>query len=321
MIARFAPAAVCIALAFPACAHEVYVSSEKDNTISVIDTASLSVVRTFPVGKRPRGIAFSKSFTQLYVCASDSNAVQVYDPAGVHLHDLPSGEDPEQFALSPDGSRLFIANENNEVTTIVDLASKLVVGQVAVGVEPEGVAVSPDNKLAVTTSETTNMAHVMNAATYESVANIAVPARPRFAKFTADGAKLWVTSEIGGTVSIIDVATMAVEKTIGFKVDGVGADHIQPVGLTFTRDGATAFVALGPANRVAVVDMKTGEVRKYVLVGQRVWHLALTPGDDMLFTTNGISNDVTAIDTATLRPIKSIKVGRYPWGVAVRPLP
>jgi YVTN family beta-propeller protein len=41
----------------------------------------------------------------------------------------------------------------------------------------------------------------------------------------------------------------------------------------------------------------------------------------MLFTTNGVSNDVTVIDTGTRKPIKSIKVGRYPWGAAVRPMP
>ena len=104
-------------------------------------------------------------------------------------------------------------------------------------------------------------------------------------------------------------------------VDGVGADHIQPVGIVFTANSKTAFIALGPANRVAVIDMTTGAVLKYVLVGQRVWHLALTPEDDMLFTTNGISGDVTAIDTRTLRAVKSIKVGRYPWGVAIRPTP
>ena len=32
---------------------------------------------------------------------------------GKVLHDLPSGEDPEQFALSPDGQQLFIANEDD----------------------------------------------------------------------------------------------------------------------------------------------------------------------------------------------------------------
>jgi YVTN family beta-propeller protein len=59
----------------------------------------------------------------------------------------------------------------------------------------------------------------------------------------------------------------------------------------------------------------------YILVGQRVWHLALTPDEDVLFTTNGVSNDVTAIDTKSMKAIKSIKVGRYPWGVAIKPSP
>jgi YVTN family beta-propeller protein len=49
--------------------------------------------------------------------------------------------------------------------------------------------------------------------------------------------------------------------------------------------------------------------------------LALTPEEDLLFTTNGVSNDVTVIDVRTLKPLKSIKVGRYPWGAAVRPKP
>ena len=57
------------------------------------------------------------------------------------------------------------------------------------------------------------------------------------------------------------------------------------------------------------------------MTGQRVWHLDLTPEEDLLFTTNGVTNDVTVIDVAALKPIKSIKVGRYPWGLAVRPLP
>jgi YVTN family beta-propeller protein len=60
-------------------------------------------------------------------------------------------------------------------------------------------------------------------------------------------------------------------------------------------------------------------VLKYILVGQRVWHLALTPDESTLFTTNGVSNDVTAIDIKSLKAVKSIKVGRYPWGIAVRP--
>jgi YVTN family beta-propeller protein len=60
-------------------------------------------------------------------------------------------------------------------------------------------------------------------------------------------------------------------------------------------------------------------VLKYILVGQRVWQMYFTPDDKLLFTTNGASNDVTAIDVASQKAIKSIKVGRYPWGVVVSP--
>ena len=41
----------------------------------------------------------------------------------------------------------------------------------------------------------------------------------------------------------------------------------------------------------------------------------------MLFTTNGVSNDITMIDTKAMKPVKSIKVGRYPWGVAIKASP
>ena len=63
-----------------AAAHEVYVSNEKDNTVSVIDSRTLAVTRTIPVGKRPRGIAFSADFKHLFVCASDSDAVAWVTP-------------------------------------------------------------------------------------------------------------------------------------------------------------------------------------------------------------------------------------------------
>ena len=32
-----------------------------------------------------------------------------------------------------------------------------------------------------------------------------------------------------------------------------------------------------------------------------------------------VSGDVTVIDVASRKPIKTIKVGRYPWGAAMRP--
>ncbi len=102
-------------------------------------------------------------------------------------------------------------------------------------------------------------------------------ARPRHAEFADSGKELWVSSEIGGTISIFDVATQAEKGKIAFAIQGVTDDLVQPVGFAFTDDGKTAFVALGPANHVAVVNAQTREVEKYILVGRRVWHMAFSP--------------------------------------------
>jgi YVTN family beta-propeller protein len=65
------------------------------------------------------------------------------------------------------------------------------------------------------------------------------------------------------------------------------------------------------------VDVKTREVAKYLLVGQRVWHAAFTPDDKYLLTANGVSNDVSVIDVAALKVIKSVQVGESPWDLAI----
>ena len=49
-----------LSLASPASAFIAYVSNEKSNTVSVIDTDSWRVTDTIKVGQRPRGIEFSK---------------------------------------------------------------------------------------------------------------------------------------------------------------------------------------------------------------------------------------------------------------------
>ena len=176
---------------------------------------------------------------------------------------------------------------------------------------------SPDGRILVNTSETTNMAHFIDTASREVVANVLVDARPRFAQFKDDGSELWVSSEIGGTVSVIDPIKREVRAKIAFSVPGMRGEAIQPVGINITRSGKTGFVALGPANRIAVVDGTTHQVQKYLLIGQLVWHMAFTPDEKYLLTTNGVSNDVSVIDVASLKVIDTIQVGELPWGITI----
>ncbi len=307
--------------AMPVSAYQVYVSNEKDNTISVIDADSLKLVETFEVGERPRGIVLGKEGRYLYICASDDDHIQVLDLQTKKLiHTLPSGPDPELMTLSTDGRRLYVANEDDNMVTVVDLVERRKVMEIPVGIEPEGIGLSPDGKFLVSTSETTNMAHFIDTESLEIVDNVLVDSRPRVAQYTPDGKEVWVSSEIGGTVSVIDADSRKIKHKISFAVPGLRPESLQPVGIKIASDGSNrAYIALGPSSRVAVVNTRDYSVEKYLLVGLRVWNLEFSPDQKRLFTTNGVSGDVSVIDLTRQRVIKSIKVGRFPWGIVVRP--
>lgn len=226
------------------------------------------------------------------------------------------------FILDPEGKLLYAANEDDNLVTVVDTETHTVVAEIPVGVEPEGMEVSPDGRFVVNTSETTNMAHFIDTEDYKIKHNVLIDQRPRYARYKDDGSLLFVSAEIGGTVSVIDPhadgGPVVIHK-IEFEVSGVQPEWLQPVGMRVTSDGKWLFVALGPANRVAVVDAESFEVKDYILVGQRVWQMEFTPDQKYLVTTNGNSNDVTVIDVAAQEAIKSVTVGQQPWGVAITP--
>ena len=79
------------------------------------------------------------------------------------------------------------------------------------------------------------------------------------------------------------------------------------------------FVALGASDRVAVVDAHSYEVKQYLSVGKRPERIELSSDGSKLYVANGVSNDLTIVDVATLKPERSLRVGRTPWGVAVTP--
>ena len=301
-------------------ASKAYITNEKDNTLSVIDINKRKVVKTVEIGQRPRGITMTKDGKLVLICASDDDRVEVRDAETLKLkYHLPSGPDPELFVLSPDDSILYIANEDDAMVTVVDMNEKMIIDDIPVGVEPEGMGLISNGSLLVNTSETTNMAHFIDTETLDIVENVLVDARPRVAMFTPDDGEVWVSSEIGGTVKVINPSSKEVTHTIGFEIPGVNEESIQPVGVRHTKDGKYTFVALGPANRIAVIDQKSKEVIKYLLVGQRVWQLAFSNDQKTLLSTNGVSNDVSFINVDKLKVEKSVKVGRFPWGVVVSP--
>src|SRR5216683_2986233 len=79
-------------------AFTAYVSNEKGNTVTVIDTDKMAAVKTIKVGQRPRGIELTKDGAFVLVAVGDDDTIQMIDTkTGEIAGTLPSGPDPELF--------------------------------------------------------------------------------------------------------------------------------------------------------------------------------------------------------------------------------
>jgi YVTN family beta-propeller protein len=116
-------------------------------------------------------------------------------------------------------------------------------------------------------------------------------------------------------VSIIDAANRTVSHTLQFEITGMRKNDISPVGMLITPDGKTAWVALGRANHVAEVDVATHTVRKVILAGKRTWGVGLNGDGSRLYVVNGLSDDLTIVDVASGKAIKTVPAGRVPHSV------
>src|SRR5437588_3776811 len=56
-----------------------YVSNEKSNTVTVIDTEKFEPLRTIKVGQRPRGIELTKDGKFVLVAVGDDDTIQMID--------------------------------------------------------------------------------------------------------------------------------------------------------------------------------------------------------------------------------------------------
>jgi PQQ-dependent catabolism-associated beta-propeller protein len=295
----------------------VFVTNEKSNTISVLGPGD-EVVETIETCARPRGIAFSADRTQFLVGCADDSVIVAYDAQTRQLVRRYRGiEEPETFWLHPDGRHLYISNEEDAAATVLDLESGEIVASYDTGEEPEGVLATSDGRYVFVASEAANLVHVIDVAAGAVVADILVDTRPRRFALTRDERQLWVSAELSGVVNIVELETFSVIDTIPFLPRGFRREQVTPVDLLITKDGSRAYVALGRANHVAVVDVPSRQVTDYILTGSRPWGLALSSDESKLYVANGLSDDISIIDTATLRVVKSVPVGQIPYGILI----
>lgn len=152
----------------------LYVTTELDKTISIIDPATLKIVGTVPT-----------------------------DQPESHM-----------FAISSDGHRGYTANVGPGTVSVLDLDAKKTVDVIHISHETQRISISPDDRLVFTSDQTKPRLAVIDTATNKVKTWVPLPGTGYGTASTPDGRSLLVCIPNKNQVAVVDLNSMKVAQTI-----------------------------------------------------------------------------------------------------------
>lgn len=104
--------------------HRLYVVSQFDSALNVLDVPARRMQRRVPLRAVPYTCLVSHDGARVYVSLWSAASVAIVDAATLEItRVVPVGDHPTDLAESPDGARVFVANSNVNSVAVVDVAA------------------------------------------------------------------------------------------------------------------------------------------------------------------------------------------------------
>lgn len=191
---------------------KVYVTNE-DDTVSVIDTSTNSVLSTISVQSSPNGIILSSDDSKAYIANTESDTISVIDTSSNTVTDtIAVGHIPIGVAISPDNTKLYVTNFFDDTVSVIDTATNTVTATVTVGISPYGITLSPDGSKAYVVNRDDSTVSIIDTATNSTVQTITDVGRSNGISIAPDGSKLYIPDVFSNSLSVVDIPTGVVVK-------------------------------------------------------------------------------------------------------------
>ncbi|WP_148588551.1 IPT/TIG domain-containing protein [Streptomyces sp. WAC01526] len=234
----------------------VYVANRGSNTVSVIDTATNTVIDTIATGAGPTDVAISPDGTRAYV-ASFSGSVSAIDTAtDTVVATILAGDVPVLLAVSSDGARVYVTNAGSSTVSVIDTATNTTIDNIGVSAQPRFPALSPDGAHLYVPNSGPDTVSVIDTATRTVVENISAGDGPTGIAVFPDGTRAYVGNVDAGTVEVMattvipDQGPMAGGTTVtltGHHLANATAVHFGTAQAVITANTATSVTVTSPA--------------------------------------------------------------------------
>ena len=294
-----------------------YVSNISANTVSVVNTANNTVVKTISVGDGPWGVAVNQKGNLAYVVnnhnSGTGNSVSVINTATNSLTTtIPVGMVPFDVAFTPNGKVAYVTNANSNTVSVITTATNKVTATVTVQSYPVGLSVTPNGAFVYVANNVSGSVSVISTTAKAVVATVTVGANPIAVPISPDGSTAYAVNSGSNSITVIRTADNSVLNTIS--VPG------GPFGGAVSPDGQWLYVAESSGNAVAVIDTATQTVVATIPssgANAKPLHIGFTEDSAFAYVANINTNNVDVINTATKSIVNTIAVGSSPIDVGV----
>jgi YVTN family beta-propeller protein len=300
------------------------VTNWADDTVSLVDMSKGQELSTIRVGAKPYDVKVDPAGRFAYVTNSAGSDVSVIDiQAMLEKERIAVGVSPRDIAISRDGTWAVTANSGDNTISVVDLTSGKQKAAFAVGAIPYGVALSNDEKRAVITNWGENTASIVDLTSGKELSRLKTGTLP-YTAVVPPGSDLAFVSSFGSSaIYRINLKSL--------KADGEIPVGRSPWGLAASGDGKSIVSANYSSNELSFMSVGSGadfkenaRVKLPAFTGNKGPDALAAKAKNLVMSADGkfvvysdlANNTINLVDSTNGKQIRSIAVGRAPYGIA-----
>lgn len=326
-------------------AKALLVLAKTDNTLAIVDPASLHVVARMPSGPDPHEVVASADGKFAYISNYGGGAYNTITVVDLILQktlpavDLGPLRGPHGLAFA--GGKVWFTAEAAKVVGSYDPATKKVDWVLGTGQNrTHMIVVSDDLKRMITSNISSATMTIIEKsagggrgggrgpgpgpapgrgpgpgpgrgapqADWDETV-VAVGRGAEGFDISPDGKELWAANAQDGTISILDLAAKKVIQTLA--ADVMGANRLK-----FTPDGKLVFVSTLGGPNVSIFDAATRAVVRRVPVGRGAAGIQMQPDGSVVYVACTPDDYVAIIDLKSLEVKGHLDAGKQPDGMA-----
>ena len=203
----------------------LYVSTELNRSITIIDPATLKIVGSVPTGQAESHMfAITRDGHRAYTANVGPGTVSVLDlDARKTLTIIPVSPQIQRISLAVDDSLAFTSDVTKPQLAVIDTATNKIKSWVPLPGLGYGSATTPDGRWLVIALPLIHQVGVIDLKAMQVAHTIVLPTRPQAVLVSPDNKVVYVSCDQSGKVAVINVADWTVKSIIDA---GPGADGL-----------------------------------------------------------------------------------------------